>query len=453
MQSDAQLPVGWDTVRLESLATEGSVTYGVVQPGQAAPDGIPMIRVNNFRGFGLDTSDVLRIGPEVEAKYGRTRLKSDDVLITIVGTVGQVAMVPPALEGWNIARAVAVIRPKEAKFARWIALALRAPESQRALGVAANTTVQTTINLKDLRQLLVPIPPTEERQAIEQLLCSLDDRIDLLRQTNTTLESIAQALFKSWFIDFDPVRARQAAREPEGMDAATAALFPAEFEESALGLIPKGWRVSTLAEHVFAERGLSYKGAGLCNAGEGLPMHNLNSVLEGGGYKYAGIKHYTGDYKDRHLVVAGDVIVANTEQGHEHRLIGFPAIIPARYPRAIFSHHIYQVRLKPGSPLTTHVLYYTLMAPAVREQVIGCANGSTVNMLKLAGLEIPQFVCPSAEAAKAFEELACSIHKQMEANVERAELLSALRDTLLPRLISGKLRLPEARQQLEDAPA
>ncbi len=283
------------------------------------------------------------------------------------------------------------------------------------------------------------------------LLSEIDERIDLLRQTNATLESIAQAVFKSWFIDFDPVRAKAEGREPEGMDAARAALFPAEFEESALGSIPKGWRVSSLAEHVLAERGLSYKGAGLCAAGEGLPMHNLNSVLEGGNYKYAGIKHYSGEYKDRHIAVAGDVIVANTEQGHEHRLIGFPAIVPSRYERAIYSHHIYRVRLKPGSPLSRHVLYYTLMVPAVREQIIGCANGSTVNMLKVAGLEIPQFVCPSSGAAKAFEELAGPLRQQMEANVERSEVLSALRDTVLPRLISGKLRIPEAQAQLEEA--
>ncbi|KWK70856.1 hypothetical protein WT82_11505 [Burkholderia stagnalis] len=286
---------------------------------------------------------------------------------------------------------------------------------------------------------------------IAATLGSLDDRIDLLHQTNATLESIVQALFKSWFIDFDPVRTKAEGREPDGMNAETAALFPDSFEDSALGEIPKGWSVSTLAEHVSAERGLSYKGAGLCLAGEGVPMHNLNSVLEGGDYKYAGIKYYSGEYKERSAVVSGDIIVANTEQGHNHRLIGFPAIIPSRYKRAIFSHHLYRVRLKPDTPLTTHTLYYMLMAPAVREQVIGCANGSTVNMLKMAGLEIPQFVCPPAQAARAFEGQAAVLRAKIESNIERAETLSALRDTLLPRLVSGKLLIPEAEAQLNEA--
>lgn len=318
---------------------------------------------------------------------------------------------------------------------------------------SARGTTTLFITLPMLQALEIPLPDIEVQRSVAALLSDLDWRIDLLRQTNATLESIAQALFKSWFIDFDPVRGKAEGREPECMDPATAALFPAEFEESPLGLVPKGWRISTLAEHVLADRGLSYKGVGLCGAGEGLPMHNLNSVLEGGGYKYAGMKHYSGDYKDRHIALAGDVIVANTEQGHEHRLIGFPAIVPSRYERAIYSHHIYRVRPKPDSPLTPHVLYYTLMAPAVREQVVGCANGSTVNMLKAVGLEIPRFICPSADVAKAFEELAKPLRMQMEANVERAETLAALRDTLLPRLISGRLRVSEAQAQLEEASA
>lgn len=442
MQSDAQLPVGWDTVRLESLATEGSVTYGVVQPGQAAPDGIPMIRVNNFRGFGLDTSDVLRIGPEVEAKYGRTRLKSDDVLITIVGTVGQVAMVPPALEGWNIARAVAVIRPKEAKFARWIALALRAPESQRALGVAANTTVQTTINLKDLRQLLVPIPPTEERQAIEQLLCSLDDRIDLLRQTNTTLESIAQALFKSWFIDFDPVRAKQAGREPEGMDTTTAALFPAGFEESALGLIPKGWRVLPFAETVDI-------------VGGGTPKTSMPEYWDGAIPWFSVVD----------APAAGQVFTVATEKSitklgvknsSTRILPKWTTIISARGTvgkvgmtgvEMAMNQSCYGLKPRAnGGETTTYLAAQRLVADLKR-----LAHGGVFDTITRDTLNSVLVCTPPAENIKTFDALTRPLFERILANGLQSRSLTETRDTLLPRLISGKLRLPEAQEQLEDA--
>ena len=97
------------------------------------------------------------------------------------------------------------------------------------------------INLAVLRNLEFSIPPLQEQIKIADFLSPLDDRITLLRETNATLEAMAQALFKSWFVDFDPVHAKKVGRTPEGMDEATANLFPDDFEESELGLVPKGW--------------------------------------------------------------------------------------------------------------------------------------------------------------------------------------------------------------------
>lgn len=436
---------------LDACVVNRSVSYGVVQPGTAQSEGVPIVRVNNFRDGRIDLTDLMKISPAIEAKYARTRLKGGEVLVTLVGSVGQVAIASRELSGFNVARAVSVVQPISEIGPEWISLCLRSPLSQHLLNSRANTTVQTTINLKDLKALPIPIPPENERAQIAEMVFALDDRIALLRETNATLEAIAQALFKSWFIDFDPVRAKAEGREPEGLDADSAALFPDGFDESELGLVPREWTVSTLFEHIRAERGLSYKGAGLCSPDEGRPMHNLNSVYEGGGYKYPGIKFYRGDFKERHVAHAGDIIVTNTEQGHQHRLIGFPAIVPERYDTGIFSHHLYRLTIRPESPLTPHVLYYLLMSPAVREQVIGCANGSTVNMLKIEGMEIPRFVCAPAPVARAFEDMTVSMRKQAELNVTRAESLAEVRETLLPRLISGQLRIPEVEALLEDA--
>lgn len=331
---------------------------------------------------------------------------------------------------------------------RYLAYAL----TQVDAGPFITGAAQPKINMGNLKRVTVPWPTPDIRTGISAIGRAIDDRIDLLRQANATLEAIAQALFKSWFVDFDPVRAKAEGREPEGMDAATAALFPSEFEESELGMIPRGWTTACLQEHVDTERGLSYKGAGLADPESGLPMHNLNSVLEGGGYKYAGIKFYKGDFKERHIAQAGDIIVANTEQGHHHRLIGFPAIVPRSFQRGLFSHHLYRVRIRDDSPITRHWIYRALMTPRVRDQIVGCANGSTVNMLKPAGLQIPCFVLPPGPLCEKFEGLAVSLHDQIETNVALADSLAAIRNTLLPHLISGKLRLPQA-EAAEEAPA
>ena len=105
------LPNGWSFTSLESCSQKGSITYGIVQPGSQTNSGVPIIRVNNFRDTRIDVSDVMKVAPAIAAKYERTRLKGGEVLLTVVGTVGQVAVAPSSVAGYNVARAVAVIHP------------------------------------------------------------------------------------------------------------------------------------------------------------------------------------------------------------------------------------------------------------------------------------------------------------------------------------------------------
>lgn len=421
---------------------DGAVTYGVVQPGPAVESGVPMLRVNNFRGYGLDTSDVMRIANDVEAKYTRTRLRKDDVLMTVVGSVGQVAVVPEKLTGWNLARAVALLRPRENSMSRWIALCLRAPSAQHALGMAANTTVQTTINLKDLRKIELPMPPQGERVAIQEVLSALDDRIDLLRQTNATLESIAQSLFKSWFIDFDPVRAKAEGREPEGMDAATAALFPAEFEESALGGIPKGWRVAAVSDVVENVYDGPHATPPEATAGPVfLGIKNLTGTsLDLGDVRYIGEDNWA--QWTRRVTPQVDDIVFSYEAA-----LGLFALIPPDL-RCCLGRRLALVRTKPEGG-TPHFWFHQFVgAPFQRLLEKHTVQGATVNRIALR--EFPSFsvMDPGGSLRAAFEAVAGPLWARIHANRQQALSLADLRDTLLPRLISGKLRLPEARTAL-----
>src|SRR5690606_5493274 len=111
-------------------------------------------------------------------------------------------------------------------------------------------SAQPQLPIRDIKRLRIHLPPLSEQREIARILGSLDDKIELNRRMNETLEATARAIFKSWFVDFDPVRAKAEGRQPEGMDAETAALFPDSFEESELGLIPKGWRVGRLSETI-----------------------------------------------------------------------------------------------------------------------------------------------------------------------------------------------------------
>jgi len=287
-----------------------------------------------------------------------------------------------------------------------------------------------------------------ERAAIAHILGTLDDKIELNRRTNETLEAIAQAVFKSWFVGFDPVRAKMAGRRPFGMDAATAALFPDSFQDSPLGEIPAGWKVERLADHFDAVKGVSYKGSGLSDTG--MPLHNLNSIYEGGGYKYEGIKRYNGEYADRHVVRPGDVIVANTEQGHDRLLIGYAAIVPRLFgERGIASHHIYRLRPGRNSNLTALFLCHLLNSPRMHDIVSGYANGTTVNMLPLDGVQRPQIVAPPGALITTFDGLAIQIEARREEMVAESRTLASIRDALLPKLLSGQVQVKDAEKLLE----
>ncbi|RIL10646.1 restriction endonuclease subunit S [bacterium] len=300
----------------------------------------------------------------------------------------------------------------------------------------------------NLNRIPLLTPPLPEQRAIAHILGTLDDKIELNRRMSETLEAMARAHFKSWFVDFDPVRAKAEGRDP-GLPQAVADLFPDAFEDSELGEVPEGWRVEPLRDCVDVARGLSYKGSGLSD--DGMPMHNLNSIYEGGGYKHDGLKRYDGEYRSQHVACAGDLIVANTEQGHHRLLIGYTAIVPSRFgSESLFSHHIYRVRPKGDSKLTTDYLCHMLNTRVMHDIVSGYANGTTVNMLPIDGLQSPSILVPPARAIAAFSSFAAAARMRHEEMIEESRTLAALRDTLLPKLISGELRVKDAERFVAD---
>lgn len=285
-----------------------------------------------------------------------------------------------------------------------------------------------------VKNLKFKLPDLPTQTAIAEILSSLDDKIELNNQINKELEALAQALFKHWFIDFEfPNEKGQPYKSSGG-----------EMVQSELGEIPKGWKISIFQDHLDVERGLSYKGSGLSDPQNGIPMINLNSVHEGGGYKYEGLKYYSGVYKEKHLIKPWDLAVTNTEQGHKYLLIGFPGVVPKEIGKyGIFSHHIYRVRTKSYSHLSNQFFNYLMLQKSIREQIIGAANGTTVNMLKIHGLENPKFIEPSAAICSSFSQLIESIWEAKENSHSESQALKKLRDSLLPKLISGELEVKD----------
>lgn len=204
-----------------------------------------LIRSQNVHNDRFSPAGLAYISDEQAQKLGNVKVESGDILLNITGD--SVARVCQALKRFLPARVnqhVAIIRPMASVFdARYLRYFFASPAQQNfMLGLAAVGATRNALTKGMIESFEVPCPPLALQQGIADVLTSLDDRITLLREINATLEAIAQALFKSWFVDFDPVHAKMQGRIPEGMDQATAALFPNSLEESELGAVPKGWK-------------------------------------------------------------------------------------------------------------------------------------------------------------------------------------------------------------------
>jgi type I restriction enzyme S subunit len=407
--------------------------------------GTPIITVEHLGENRIIHSNLPRVTDEDKERLSRYKLITGDIVFSRVGSVDRRAIVHPEENDWLLSGRCLRVRPDRKKidpsFLSWF---FGLPTFQEHIRQIAVGATMPSLNTKILGDITIYYPSSlKEQQAIACILGALDDKIELNRKMNRTLEAMAQAIFKSWFVDFDPVRAKATGRSPD-LSKKIAYLFPDSFQDSELGKIPRGWCVTSLADQVTAGKGLSYKGQHLCDSGVGMPMHNLNSVYEGGGYKHEGLKWYNGEYRSSHLLKPGDVIVTNTEQGFDYLLIGFAAIVPEQYgSQGLFSHHIFRIQPRATSYLPAWFTYLLLRTRRFHDIVAGHSNGTTVNMLPLDGLQKPQFVLPPKEIVGRFGHLFKPIQQRLEKMHDEDISLAALRDTLLPKLISGELQVQE----------
>lgn len=427
------IPAGWSYESLGDLVEERGVSYGIVQPGTETTEGVPIIRVNNIRNGRIDTADVLKVESAIEAKFRRSRLCGGEVLLSLVGTLGEVAIVPDNLRGWNVARAVGVIPVREDPGSLWVSICLRSAFVQHCIRTWATTTVQATFNLRDLAKLPIPIPPTGTREAIAAVLGALDDKIELNRQMNATLDAMARALFQSWFVDFDPVRAKLDGRRPPGLNDATAGLFPASFQDSAAGHIPEGWKVEAVGEVVDC-------------VGGGTPSTAVAEYWDHGTHHWATPKDFSSLQAPvlletaRKLTDAGiatissGLLPAGTLLLSSRAPVGYLAI--AAMPVAINQGFI---ALKCNSRASNFFMLNWCQANMA--EIESRATGTTFAEISKRNFRPIPVVLPPVELMSAFTDKVAPLYGRIAANLRQSQTLAALRDTLLPKLLSGELRI------------
>ena len=355
----------WETVPLDSLVEPGrGISYGIVQPGTPVAGGVPIVRVSDVRDGRVAVSAPLRVAPAIEAGYARTRLTGGELLLTLVGTVGEAAVVPASLAGWNTARAVAVIPVRKDVGAYWVKLALAAPGVREIIDSRLNTTVQATLNLADVARLPIVLPPVHERETIAHILGTLDDKIELNRRMSEALEAMARALFKSWFVDFDPVRAKAEGRDP-GLPKPIADLFPDRLVDSELGEIPEGWGVGRFGDVVEQlrdqESPLSFPDA--------LYQHFSIPAFDDGQTARAELGENIKSLKSR--VLPGVILMSKLNP--EIDRVWMVDVRPE--DRAVCSTEFLVLRARP--PFTRGYTYCLTRSPLFRQQIEGLVTGTS----------------------------------------------------------------------------
>jgi len=303
----------------------------------------------------------------------------------------------------------------------------------------------------DFARMMVRVPPLPEQRAIAHILGTLDDKIELNRRMNETLEAMARALFKSWFVDFDPVRAKAQGQTPPGMDPATAALFPSKLQDSEFGEVPEGWRATTLGTEAKRCDGIVQTGP------FGSQLHASDYVPEGipvvmpkdiAGRRVstdsiARIREADAERLSKHRLQPGDLVYSRRGDVERH------ALIANRETGWLCGTGCLLVRLGPRWPSPAFASL-ALDRPEARAWISQHAVGATMPNLNTSILSaVPLVVPPNNELLAAFgREVDRLEHLHVACDAETVTL-AELRDTLLPRLMSGELSVARAEQAVE----
>lgn len=354
----------------------------------------------------LDTLDVTGYNEERIKKY---QLGAGDHLITMTGNLGRVATVPASDHSIYLNQRVAKLLPKANVVEDFLLYVIKSSDFiDYCITHADSETAQPNISAGTILDYEFALPSEYEQRAIATALSSLDSKIDLLHRQNKTLEAMAETLFRQWFVE--------------------------EAEE--------GWEEIELGRLVDCVNGVSYKSSELNPSTTALVT--LKNFARDGGFRLDGFKEFDGAFKAQHEVYAGDLVVAHTDITQDASLIGNPVLIVprAKYDRLVISMDL--VKVLPKDAWCSKVFLYHLMrTSAFKEHAVGYSNGSTVLHLSKKAIPEFEFALPSKDKVERFTEMAEGLHRKKNLNIVTIDNLTALRDTLLPKLMSGEVRVEE----------
>jgi type I restriction enzyme, S subunit len=396
--------------------------------------GVPLVTAKVIKGGRIEKPTEFIATEAYESWMRRGIPRAGDVVLTTEAPLGEVAQL--GNERVALAQRVVTLRGKAGLLDNaYLRYLLQTEEMQSQLAARATGTTVLGIKQSELRKVLVQLPPIEMQRSAASLLASLDDRIALLRETNAILETIAQALFKSWFVDFNPVRAKQQGLSPVGMDDATAALFPDSLEESALGLVPKGWKVCALDEIATYLNGLALQKFPPSDD-SWLPVIKIAQLRKGDS---VGADRAGRHLKPEYVIQNGDVLFSWSGSLEVEVWCGGEGAL---------NQHLFKVTSK-AFPKWFYLRWTRHHLSHFRQ--IAVSKATTMGHIQRAHLSEAKVLVPPDALRGAMDDCFGPLLARSVENELQAQTLATLRDTLLPRLISGQIRLAPAQEAIAEA--
>ena len=429
----------WRRCRIEDVAEKVAMgPFGSsIKVDTFTLSGVPIISGQHLHGSRVDDKPGFNFISEEHAQRLRgANVRRGDIIFTHAGNIGHVASIPEnsQYDRYVVSQRQFYMRPKLSEaIPEFIVAYFKTPEGQHELLANASQVGVPSIArpVTYLRSIEVPIPPIQEQREIACILGALDDKIELNRRMNETLEAMARALFKSWFVDFDPVRAKMEGRDT-GLPKPIADLFPDQMIESELGLVPDGWEVFPLSKVIEINPTRALR------KGEVAPYLDMANMPTKGHVPHAVVHRQFGSGM---RFINGDTLVARITPCLENGKTAYVDFL--QHGETGWGSTEYIV-MRPMPPLPNEFAYYLARSARFREFAIQNMTGTSGRQrAPAAALSKFPLTAPPTSVAECFGRFVRPLMIRASESEQESRALAALRDALLPKLISGELHVED----------